>query len=460
MPDLVRFVGFIALALHVLVAGPILGDEPEIKRANVLFILSDDQRADTIATLGNPNIITPNLDKLATGGFVFRNAYCMGAYSAAVCLPSRWMIGTGRNWFQLGPLQHNAAYQGPSWPRSMRQAGYFTYHHSKFHNTPHTLDKEFDLSKRLEDDDAERGSGYPGKSITDDAVEFLTSRDKSKPFFMFLAYANPHDPRVANTEARGAYKDEKIPLPANFLPYHPFNNGELLIRDEKLAPWPRTEAQVRKQLADYYAVITYFDGQVGRLLNTLRETGDHDNTLIIFTSDHGLAMGSHGLMGKQSLYEHSMKAPLIIRGPGIKPGGSDALVYLHDLYPTACELVGVDVAKEIDGRSLVPVMRGEKNEVRDTLFLAYRDVQRAVRKGSMKLIRYPKINKTQLFDLSTDPHETQDLCEVRRHGEALVTMTSLLLAEQKTHGDKLPLTSDNPQSADVDLPFYLKGTRQ
>lgn len=447
--------GVVCVVWAALCLIPVPGSEAEQpSRPNVLFILSDDQRADTIAALGNPHIRTPNLDKLAGRGFVFRNAYCMGAYSGAVCLPSRWMIGTGRTWFRLGPLSHNAVYDGPSWPRSMRHAGYFTYHSSKRHNTPQTLDAEFDFSKRLDDDEAERASGYPGKSITDEAVGFLRSRDRSKPFFMYLAYANPHDARVANPEWRSRYRDDSIPLPPNFLPYHPFDNGEMKVRDERLAPWPRTESEIRRQLADYYAVIEYFDSQIGRLIEALRESGELENTLIIFTSDHGLALGSHGLMGKQNLYEHSMKAPLIVSGPGIQPGASDALVYLHDLFPTACELAGVPVPEGLDGVSLAPVLLRQKPAVRDTVFLSYRDVQRAIRVGNMKLIRYPKINKTQLFDLDRDPHETQDLSESRRFGESLTQLTSQLLAEQKAHGDRLLLSSDDPAPAEVTPDFF------
>src|SRR5207249_234741 len=130
---------------------------------------------------------------------------------------------------------------------------------------------------------------------------------------------------------------------------------------------------------------------------------------IIFSSDHGLAIGSHGLMGKQNLYEHSMKAPLVFSGPGIRPGRSDALVYLLDIYPTVCELVGAPVPDGLDGRSLAPVIAGRTPDVRDSLFLAYRDLQRAVRDERWKLIRYPQINLSQLFDLREDPDERHDL---------------------------------------------------
>ncbi len=121
-------------------------------------------------------------------------------------------------------------------------------------------------------------------------------------------------------------------LPESFLPGHPFDNGMLKIRDEKLAPFPRTEKVVRKHLADYYAAITHTDAQIGRILDALEKSGKRDNTLIVFSSDNGLAMGSHGLMGKQNVYDHSVHVPLIVAGPGIPKGETrSALCYIYDL---------------------------------------------------------------------------------------------------------------------------------
>src|SRR6185295_12363812 len=124
------------------------------------------------------------------------------------------------------------------------------------------------------------------------------------------------------------------PLPPDFLPQHPFDNGEMTVRDEKLAPWPRTPENIRSQLADYYALITFMDLQIGRILAALDKSGAAQDTIVVFSSDQGLALGSHGLMGKQNLYESGMKVPLIFAGPGIPKGQADALVYLHDIYPT------------------------------------------------------------------------------------------------------------------------------
>ncbi|MCX5769490.1 MAG: sulfatase-like hydrolase/transferase, partial [Candidatus Hydrogenedentes bacterium] len=381
------------------------------KRSNVLFILTDDQREDTVGALGNPHIRTPHLDELARGGVVFSNAYCMGGFSGAVCLPSRMMVLRGRSWFSVRDLPPGFG----NLPSSMKSAGYQTFHVGKMGNTDTEVQALFEESHYVKPkqhkgplpencDELVRREGLPGEHVADSAIDFLGRRDKSRPFFMYVAGPEPHDPRVAPKEYLDLYDVDKIPLPPNFLPRHPFDNGELEIRDEQLAAWPRTEREIRQHLRDYYAVITYMDGQFGRIFKALKDCGEYENTIILFSSDQGIAIGSHGLMGKQNLYEHSMGVPLIFSGPQIPRGKRvDAFAYLFDVFPTLCELVGAPAPAGIEGKSLAPVIRGEQDSVRNTIFLAYRDVQRAVRVGPWKLIRYPKVNKTQLFNLDIDP---------------------------------------------------------
>lgn len=149
-------------------------------------------------------------------------------------------------------------------------------------------------------------------------------------------------------------------LPANFLPEHPFDHGNLRGRDELLMAFPRTASEVRGELACYYAVISHLDRQVGRILEALRAAGQADNTLAIFTSDNGLAIGSHGLRGKQNMYEHLIGVPLIIRGPAVVRGRrTDAQCYLRDLFPTACDVAGIPVPQSVRGRTLLPVLYRE-----------------------------------------------------------------------------------------------------
>jgi arylsulfatase A-like enzyme len=422
---------------------------PAAERPNVLFLFTDDQRADTIAALGNEHIHTPNLDRLVRSGFVFDNAYCMGSTMPAVCNPSRHMVLSGRSLFRYDPQAQDGTLGD-----TFRQAGYETFHLSKRGNEARVYHTAFEHSGYL-DDRQERTSGHHGRTAADRTIAFLESRDRRRPFLAYVGFAGPHDPRAAADEWMSRYDRERIPLPANYRPFHPFNNGELLVRDEQLAPWPRTEAVVREHLHDYYACITSIDHHIGRILAALRETGDIDNTLIVFSSDHGLAVGSHGLFGKQSLYEHSMNSPLIFAGPGVPQGQSAAFAYLFDIFPTLCELAGIDAPAGIEGRSLARIIRGEQDGVRDVVFLAYRDVMRAVRRGNWKLIRYPQVDVTQLFHLADDPHELQNLAGDPQHAERVSDMLRLLAQQQREHGDELPLMVDSPQPATIDVETFF-----
>jgi arylsulfatase A-like enzyme len=413
-----------------------------LAKPNVLFFLTDDQRADTIAALGNPTIHTPELDKLARRGHSFSNAYCLGANMGAVCRPSRNMLLSGRTYFRwLG--KNNAPADKPNFPESMRAAGYETYHCGKRGNTADEIQKRFDHNLNLNEDKA-RTSGEHGKELVDNAIDFLRQRKADKPFFMYLACEGPHDPRVAAKKYLEQYERDKIPLPKNFLPQHPFNNGWMTGRDEALEKWPRTPEAVRRHLHDYYACITSIDGHFGRLIAALKELGQLENTIVIFSSDHGLALGSHGLFGKQNLYEDGMKVPLIIAGPGIPAGKSAALVYLHDIFPSVCQMVETEVPEGLDGRSFAGIIQGKEQQTRDSLFLAFENSQRAVRDERYKIIRYPQINKTQLFDLQKDPGEINDLAGDAFQADRIDSLMTKLRTWQKDLGDAQPLSVEKP----------------
>ncbi|MBN1588065.1 MAG: sulfatase-like hydrolase/transferase [Pirellulales bacterium] len=422
-----------------------------VERPNILLVFTDDQRADTIHALGNPAIITPNLDRLTERGFVFNNAYIMGSNSPAVCLPSRNMLMSGRAYFhfrryKLPDRRHPFPYaspEEPNVPTTLGTAGYETYHHGKKGNTARRIHPLFDHTKYVTHHSVLK-NGQPGKVVVDRAIDFLKHRKTDKPFVMYLAFSEPHDPRVSAQEYRDMYDRDEIPLPKNYLPIHPFDNGEMTIRDERLEKWPRTKDAIRRHLHDYYAMITGLDHHIGRLFQALKDQGLYDNTIVVFASDNGLALGSHGLMGKQSVYEHSVKVPLIVAGPSIPHGDSDALVYLLDLFPTFCEWAGTPVPEELDGKSLAPIIAGRSEKVRDTAFFAYRGVQRAVRDGCWKLICYPRIDRTQLFDLSTDPDETHDLSADPAQARRIESMMKLMRRWQERLGDDAPLVVDQP----------------
>jgi arylsulfatase A-like enzyme len=351
------------------------------------------------------------------------------------------MLLSGRAYFRWEGPQAPATDR--TFPAVMKAAGYETYHHGKRGNTALAIQAQFDHSQYLMDMQ-ERNSGEPGREIVDRAIAFLRSREADKPLFMYLAFGNPHDPRVAAEKYMTRYERDKIPLPKNFLPLHPFNNGDQFTRDELLAGMPRTEDEVRRHWHDYLAVITALDGHIGRLLAELKARGMYDNTIFVFSSDQGLGMGSHGLMGKQNLYDAGMKVPLIIAGPGVPKGETQALAYLLDVFPTVCDLVGAKIPEGLDGKSQKPVIAGQSAGVRDSLFFAYRDVQRAVRDERYKLIRYPQVNVTQLFDLQTDPEEGNNLAADPAHAERIKQLTAELARWQDSLGDRAPLVVDQP----------------
>jgi arylsulfatase A-like enzyme len=259
---------------------------------------------------------------------------------------------------------------------------------------------------------------------------------------VYVALTSPHDPRIAPKKFRDLYDPAKLALPPNFLPEHPFDNGELKVRDELLARFPRTPAEVRQHLADYYACVSWADHNIGRILAALEKSGRATNTLVVFAGDNGLALGQHGLMGKQSVYEHSVRVPLLLAGPGVpKASRSEAFCYLMDMFPTLCDLAGLSRPAGLEGLSLAPVLRGEKTSVREELFFAYRDLQRAVRTREFKLIEYSvpgQPPRLQLFDLARDPWETHSLAEEPPYADVLKKLRAGLAGWEKRLDDPLP----------------------
>lgn len=399
-------------------------------KPNVLLINTDDQRFDTIAALGNPEIKTPTLDALARRGFVFSNLYSQGGMVPAMCLPSRTMLMTGRSVFHI-PARNDKPPEGlPFLAKAFESAGYRTFHYGKPGNTYRPASEAFQTklySQEGHDVRAEQGERH-----ADQVIQWIEGAGP-QPFFIYLAPPVPHDPRSAPRQFAAMYDPAKITLPKNFMPEHPFDNGELKIRDEMLAPFPRTPDDMRRHLADYYATITCFDHHLGRVFNALRKKGIEQNTIVLFTSDQGLAVGGrHGLMGKQNLYEH-FKSPLIFAGPGVRKGRSAALAHMHDLFPTLCELAGVPVPAGVEGLSLAPVIRGRKAKVRDYAFAVYKDIQRMVRGERWKLIWYPKAARFQLFDVIADPWELRD--RSASEPKILREMKQVLAEQQRKHED-------------------------
>jgi arylsulfatase A-like enzyme len=436
----------------------------ETTQPNLLILFSDDQRAGTIHALGNPDIYTPNLDRLAADGMAFTRAYIMGGLQGAVCVPSRAMLMTSRGLFRV---QENLASQR-TWPEQFAQAGYRTFMTGKWHNGAASATRAFATGRNVFFGGMSAAHNMPVQDFSvgqppgpkhtnaqhhtelfaDTAIEFLRQQTNRQPFLCYVAFKSPHDPRTATSAWHERYRSNPPPLPPAFREQHPFDNGEMTVRDEQLLSWPRTPEAVRRELGDYYACISHLDEQIGRILEVLRATGLATNTLIAFAGDNGLALGSHGLMGKQNVYEHSVGVPLILAGPGIPQGRrTEALTYLLDVFPTLAELAAVPPLEKLDGCSLVPVLTGRTNAVRNQIFTVYRSFQRAIRDGRWKIIRYPLVDQTQLFDLQADPYELKNLASEPAHASRVAESLAALAKAQQTFGDTAPLSVVPPKPA-------------
>lgn len=447
------------------------------KRPNIVFIFTDDQRFDTIAALGCSEIETPHMDRLVAKGTTFTNAHIMGGTHVAVCMPSRAMMLTGRTIFSLDHQGQRIPPEHKTFPEQFRAAGYQTCHVGKWHQDVESHHRSFDTGKKLygfqkngwyetcnghwhtpvydydptgkyeqdtfyNDPPLEPFQGsfettktkgkHSAEMLTDSALEYIRERRDTtddQPFLLYFAHLAPHDPRQYPARLNERYNRDTVSLPKNFRTTHPFDNGEMYVRDELLEAMPRRPEAVQQHIADYYAIIAHVDEQVGRILDELEATGEAGNTILIFAGDNGLACGQHGLMGKQNLYDHSIRVPLIIAGPGIPANQrSDTLCYLSDIYPTLCDLLGLEIPTTVEGKSLAPCFADPTTQIRNRLHFAYRGVQRAVKRDQMKLIEYAVDGKraTQLFDLAIDPLEMSNLADDPEKTDILATMRAEL----------------------------------
>ena len=442
----------------------------EETRPNIVLLVSDDQRPDTIAALGNSHIRTPHLDRLVADGMAFTRAVCPNP----LCVPSRAELLTGCSGFRNGILPGYTNRLDESLvtlPQELAAAGYRTWYVGKWHTQGQPQQRGYAATRGLfrgaglettiavdalgvavtgyrgwgfHDErgrvQRERGGGLTpdiSAAFADAAIEVIETAG-DEPYFLHVNFTAPHDPLLWPTGYESLYDSAALPLPENYLSHHPFDHGNLGGRDERLWPQERDEQLVRRHLAVYYAVISHMDAQIGRILAALDDAGQRERTIVIFTSDHGLAIGSHGLRGKQNMYEHTIGVPLVMAGPGISASHSSAdQAYLRDLYPTICELAGTEVPQTVCAKSFADVLRGEADRHHAAVFGYFRDVQRMVRSERWKLIVYPQVSRAQLFDLAGDPHERVDLMGNPSHAERVVRLRGLLTDWQADGNDPL-----------------------
>ncbi len=448
-----------------------------MKKPNVLILFTDDQRFDTIGALGNAEIITPNMDTLVNEGTAFTHAHIPGGTIGAVCMPSRAMLNTGRTLFQLQGQGQAVPDDHTLMGEVFQQNGYDTFGTGKWHNGSkayarsfthgdniffggmhdhwcvpvHSFDPEgnyhhrvrkvadFFHENKVEEHIADKI--HPGVHSTDFLAEGLLDfldQKHDKPFYAYTAFLAPHDPRTMPDRFREMYDPEKISVPKNFQDYHHIEYDNINCRDEILAPYPRTEENTKFQIAEYYAMISHLDYQIGRVLDKLDEIGERENTIIIMAGDNGLALGQHGLFGKQSLYDHSVRVPLIFCGAGIeKAVKKDNLVFLSDIFPTLCEMLGFETPSSVNSVSFADAITEDACESRPYLYLAYRDKIRGVTKDGFKYIehRYKGKRTCSLFDLENDPLEMANLCHQEEYQGVLQELQDIMKAESLVSGE-------------------------
>jgi arylsulfatase A-like enzyme len=472
----------------IAMGAPAAGSQP-----NFIFMIADDLMFRTIRSINNPEVSTPNIDRLVAKGTHFTHCFHQGSWTGAICVASRTMLNTGLSAFKASKIEMRDQSNNtiPCWGQTLREAGYGTFITGKWHLDAVTLSRSFAEQESV-------GPGYlastpdmydrpaPGNSwdpankallghwqkrgiwknnkadqsiehssviYADAAVEHIAKASKRpSPFFMYVGFNAPHDPRQSPQEFLDMYPADKIAVPPNYLPEHPFDQGEHKTRDELLAPFPRTQQDVQVHRREYYAIISHMDAQIGRILDALQASGRADNTYVILTADHGLSVGEHGLMGKQNQYECSMRIPLIMAGPGIKAGKRiDEMIYQHSMYATTCDLAGVPIPEHVEFPSLVPMLHADNPQaINEEMFGWLNLLQRSIRTKRHKLIFYAPIKRYQVFDLENDPWEMHDLVDDPAYAQVKGDLILRLKAKQKELGDFMDIDHTQKVASNYD----------
>jgi len=451
---------------------PLLAQQPT--KPNILVLFADDFSYEAVRYRGMVDIDTPHLDRLAKRGTSFSQAYNMGSWHGAVCIASRTMLMTGRHLWDAEktyPQTDRECQAGHLWPQLLKSAGYRTYFTGKWHvqadakqafdvarhvrpGMPKTVPEAYlrpqeGMPDQWRSDDKSLGGFWEGGThwsevVAADAIEFLheANQHPAQPFFLYAAFNAPHDPRQAPREYLDRYPLSRIAVPNNFLAEYPYRQEigcSPKLRDEMLAPFPRTEFAIKTHRKEYYALIEHLDAQIGRILGALDASPHAAKTWIFFTADHGLGVGHHGLMGKQNLYDHSVRVPFLVAGPGVPENHVVTTpIYLQDMMATTLELAGAAKPEHVWFQSLLPLLSGEAApQPRTAIYGAYLNLQRSVTKEGWKLIVYPAANVQRLYDLTNDPDERKDLSANPSHQQRLLTLQSELQKLQTELDDPL-----------------------
>ena len=450
-------------------------------KPNILFLFADDMVYDAFGKVSNSYIKTPNIDKLAERGVHFTRAYNMGAWNGVVCAASRTQLNAGVTLWHAKALagaknkKNTVIPKVTPWSERLKNAGYHTYMTGKWHVK--TMD-----TKAIFDQVGTERPGMPGSKganqkhrpvegkpdtwdaadeslegfwkggthwsvvTANETIDYLDQRSKAKdnkPFFAYIAFNAPHDPRQSPQTYLDMYPVKDVPLPPAFMPSYPYSKqtGTYDIRAEHMAPRPRTEYAIKVHRREYYALITHLDEQIGRILDKLEQSGMAENTYIVFTADHGLSVGNHSFMAKQSMYDHSLAAPLIMVGPNLpKNKTSNQRLYIQDIVPTTLDWAKADKTG-VEFTSININKGGQLTRNEQAIYGGYKELSRCIIQDSWKLMVYPTVPKLRLFDLKNDPHELNDLADNANYQNKIKQLAKVLTAEQQRLDDKLDLTA-------------------
>lgn len=439
---------------------------------NVLVILTDDQRWDAMSCAGHPFLKTPHMDRLAKEGVRFTNAFV----TTSLCSPSRATLLSGVYAHTHKVLNNFTDYPNdlPSYPRRLQEAGYETGYIGKYHmgeqddqprpgfdfwmshkGQGNYFDNEFNINGKRE-----VRKGYYTTMVTDQAVAYL-KQPRKKPFCLVLGHKAPHGgPIVPEPKYENAFADVDIKKPATAEP----DTGKPEWLKLSMPTWHGINGPLYGQkefpqfVRAYLATIRSVDDSVGRLYETLRETSQLDNTLIVYTSDNGFALGDHGRVDKRTMYEESIRVPLLVRYPKLadQPRVVPEMVASLDLAPSILDICAAKALDKTDGISWKPLLTGDTGKKRTAFLYEYNYEKefpytpnvRGVRTESWKYIHYPHGDgkpdryTAELYDLKNDPLETKNLIRDPNHQAQAKEMQERLERMQKASGglpDKMPL---------------------
>lgn len=462
------------------------------KSYNVLLLMTDQHRFDVLGCMGNPTVKTPNLDKIASEGTVFNSAYS----SCPSCVPARAKLLTGMSQWHTGVLGMGAG-QNPmginfkhTLPGELAKAGYYCkgvgkmhfhpqrslngFHHIQLDESRRRVDPGFisDYERWFNDhkdgdygiSDGRDWNGWEGKPYsnppflhpncwtTNESINFINDRDRSMPFFLKTSFARPHSPYDAIPEYFEKYRNQELPKAS-------VGDWAKIHDDPETAKLPsawhgvKSDEEIHLARTGYYGNVEHIDHEIGRLLDFMEEQGVLDDTLIIFTSDHGDMLGDHNMWRKTYAYEGSAHIPMLVRLPKDLQkdiaGASDKPVMLCDVMPTILDVLGVNIPDTVDGLSMLRPAQGQDCEWRDyvhgehcTCYSTEEEMQ-YLTDGKIKYIWFPRTGREQLFDLTKDPTELHDLSQVPEYNETLAGLKLRMVKELAprncglTDGDKL-----------------------